>query len=215
MFLRILCASVVQYTKDLQVEQERVIIAGFGGQGIMFMGKLLCYAGMMEKKHVTYMPSYGAEVRGGTAYCNVIISSEEIPSPVVSEPTTAIIMNSPSLVKFEPMVAKKGLLIVNTSLVTRLAKRNDLEVIQVSATNVADRLGNTRVANMVALGAFLAMRNAVEMQTVLAAVQEMLPAYRQHLVEVNRQALLEGKAYVDSHTSAAIWSKITRGFGFG
>lgn len=197
------------------MEQERIIIAGFGGQGIMFMGKLLCYAGMMEKKHVTYMPSYGAEVRGGTAYCNVIISSEEIPSPVVSEPTTAIIMNSPSLVKFEPIVAKKGLIIVNTSLVTRLAKRKDIEVIQVAATNVADRLGNTRVANMVALGAFLAMRNIVEIPTVLAAVQEMLPSYRQHLVEVNRQAILEGKAYVDSHTSAAIWSKITRGFGFG
>ena len=197
------------------MDQERVIIAGFGGQGIMFMGKLLCYAGMMEKKHVTYMPSYGAEVRGGTAYCNVIISSEEIPSPVVSEPTTAIIMNSPSLVKFEPMVAKKGLLIVNTSMVTRLAKRNDIEVIQVAATNVADRLGNTRVANMVALGAFLAKRAIVELPTVMAAIQEMLPSYRQHLVEVNRQALLEGKAYVDSHTSAAIWSKITRGFGFG
>ena len=197
------------------MEEERVIIAGFGGQGIMFMGKLLCYAGMMEKKHVTYMPSYGAEVRGGTAYCNVIISSEEIPSPVVSEPTTAIIMNSPSMVKFEPMVAKRGLLIVNTSLVTRLAKRKDIEVIQVAATNVADRLGNTRVANMVALGAFLAKRTIVELSTVMAAVQEMLPSYRQHLVEINRQALLEGKSYVDSHTSAAIWSRITRGFGFG
>jgi 2-oxoglutarate ferredoxin oxidoreductase subunit gamma len=197
------------------MEEERVIIAGFGGQGIMFMGKLLCYAGMMEKKHVTYMPSYGAEVRGGTAYCNVIISSEEIPSPVVSEPTTAIIMNSPSLVKFEPIVSKKGLLIINTSLVTRLVKRKDIAVIQVAATNIADRLGNTRVANMVALGAFLAMRSVVELSTVMAAVQEVLPGYRQHLVEINRQALLEGKRYVDSHSSAAIWSRITRGFGFG
>ncbi|MEJ2744745.1 MAG: 2-oxoacid:acceptor oxidoreductase family protein [bacterium] len=197
------------------MEEERIIIAGFGGQGIMFMGKLLCYAGMMENKHVTYMPSYGAEVRGGTAYCNVIISSDEIPSPVVSEPTTAIIMNSPSLVKFEPMVAKKGLIIINTSLVTRLAKRKDIEVIQVAATNIADRLGNTRVANMVALGAFLSKSDIVEMQTVMTAVKEMLPSYRQHLVEMNRQAILEGKAYVDSHTSAAIWSKISRGFGFG
>jgi 2-oxoglutarate ferredoxin oxidoreductase subunit gamma len=197
------------------MQEERIIIAGFGGQGIMFMGKLLCYAGMMENKHVTYMPSYGAEVRGGTAYCNVIISSDEIPSPVVSEPTTAIIMNSPSLVKFEPMVAKKGLIIINTSLVTRLAKRKDIEVIQVAATNIADRLGNTRVANMVALGAFLSKSDIVEMQTVMTAVKEMLPSYRQHLVEMNRQAILEGKAYVDSHTSAAIWSKISRGFGFG
>jgi 2-oxoglutarate ferredoxin oxidoreductase subunit gamma len=197
------------------VEEERVIIAGFGGQGIMFMGKLLCYAGMMEKRHVTYMPSYGAEVRGGTAYCNVIISAEEIPSPVVSEPTTAIIMNSPSLIKFEPIVAKKGLVIINTSLVTRLAKRKDIQVIQVAATNIADRLGNTRVANMVALGAFLAKCSIVGLPTVMAAVQELLPSYRQHLVEINRQALLEGKRYVDSHTSDAIWSRITRGFGLG
>ena len=86
------------------MKEERVIIAGFGGQGIMFMGKLLCYAGMLEGKQVTYMPSYGAEVRGGTAYCNVIISAEEIASPVVAEPTSAIIMNLPSLVKFEPML---------------------------------------------------------------------------------------------------------------
>lgn len=193
--------------------EERVIIAGFGGQGIMFMGKLLCYAGMMEDRHVTYMPSYGAEVRGGTAYCNVILSSEEIPSPVITEPTTAIIMNTPSLVKFEPMVAKKGLVIVNSSLVARPAKRKDIEVVLVPATSIADRLGNTRIANMVALGAFLAKRNIVDTTTVMTAVQEILPAYRQHLVEVNRQAIAEGKLYVESHSSAAIWSKITRGFG--
>ena len=197
------------------MQEERVIIAGFGGHGIMFMGKLLCYAGMLEGRHVTYMPSYGAEVRGGTAYCNVIISSEEIHSPVVATPTSAIIMNMPSLIKFEPILAKKGLLIVNSSLVSRPAKRKDIETIAIQATGIADRLGNTRVANMVALGAFLAKRDIVQMQTALAVVEEMLPPYRQHLVEVNRQALREGKAFVESHSSDAIWSKITRGFGFG
>lgn len=197
------------------MQQERVIIAGFGGQGIMFMGKLLCYAGMLEGRHVTYMPSYGAEVRGGTAYCNVIISSDEIASPVVSEPTSAIIMNMPSLVKFEPIIVKKGLVVVNSSLVTRPAKRKDIELIDVQATGIADRLGNTRVANMVALGAFLAKRDIVQMQTVLAAVEEMLPPNRKHLVDINRQALREGKAFVESRSSDAVWSKITRGFGFG
>ncbi|MCX6356022.1 MAG: 2-oxoacid:acceptor oxidoreductase family protein [Candidatus Aureabacteria bacterium] len=194
--------------------EERIIIAGFGGQGIMFMGKLLCYAGMMEDRHVTYMPSYGAEVRGGTAYCNVIISSEEIPSPVVSDPTAAIIMNMPSLAKFEAAVVKKGLMVVNSSLVTRAAKRKDIELIPVPATSIADRLGNTRVANMVALGGFLAKRAVVDIATVTAAIQEILPASRSHLIEVNRQAIAEGKIYVEAHSSAAIWSKLTRGFGF-
>jgi 2-oxoglutarate ferredoxin oxidoreductase subunit gamma len=194
--------------------EERIKIAGFGGQGIMFMGKLLCYAGMMEDKHVAYLPSYGAEVRGGTAHCNVIISSEEIPSPVVSKPTTVIVMNAPSLIKFEPIVSKRGLIVINASLIDRSVRRRDIEAIRIPATNIADRLGNTRVANMVALGAFLAKRNIVEAATVMSAVEEVLPPYRQHLVEINRQALTEGKTYVDSHSSAAIWSRITRGFGF-
>jgi len=198
-----------------RVQQERLIIAGFGGQGIMFMGKLLCCAGMLQGRHVTYMPSYGAEVRGGTAYCNVIVSDEEIPSPVVAEPTAAIIMNTPSLIKFEPMLAKKGLIIINSALVDRPAKRRDVEPIHIPATNIADRLGNTRVANMVALGAFLAKRDVVQMQTALAAVEEMLPPYRRHLVEINRQALGEGKSFVESRSADAIWGKITRGFGFG
>jgi len=194
--------------------EERIIIAGFGGQGIMFMGKLLCYGGMMEGRHVTYMPSYGAEVRGGTAYCNVIISSEEIASPVVSEPTCAIIMNSPSLVKFEPSICKKGLIVVNSSLVTRAVKRKDIELVSIPATDIADRLGNTRVANMVALGGFLAKRTIVDTATIMKAIKEVLPPNRQHLTEVNRSAVAEGRIYVESHSSAAIWSKITRGFGF-
>lgn len=195
--------------------EERIIIAGFGGQGIMFMGKLLCFSGMLDKKHVTYLPSYGAEVRGGTAHCNVIISSEEISSPVISEPTAAIIMNTPSIIKFEPKLSKKGLLIIDSSMVNIAVKRKDIEAIHLPATNIADRLGNTRVANMVTLGAFLAKRNIVEMATVMNAVEEILPDYRQHLVNVNRQALTEGKIYVDSRSSAAIWSRITRGFGLG
>lgn len=193
--------------------EERIIIAGFGGQGIMFMGKLLCYAGMMENKHVTYIPSYGAEVRGGTAYCNVIISTDEIPSPVISGPMNAIIMNTPSLKKFEPTIMKKGLLVVDSSMANRTVNRKDIETITIPATNIADRLGNTRVANMVALGAFLARKDIINRSTVMEAFEEILPSYRKHLIEINRQAFTEGKKYVDAHSSAAIWSRITRGFG--
>jgi 2-oxoglutarate ferredoxin oxidoreductase subunit gamma len=197
------------------MEEERIIIAGFGGQGIMFLGKLLCYAGMMDGRQVTYMPSYGVEVRGGTAYCNVIISSEEIPSPVISRPTTAIIMNTPSMLKYEQEIVKKGLLVVNSSIVDKPVKRKDIEVAVIPATTIADRLGNSRVANMVAVGAFLARRSIVALPTVMAAVKEVLPPYRRHLVELNQQAIMEGKSYVDAHSSAAIWSRITRGFGAG
>ena len=179
----------------------------------MFMGKLLCYAGMMEGKHVTFIPSYGVEVRGGTAYCNVIISSEEIPSPVITNPTSTIIMNAPSLIRFEPTVVKKGLLVVDSSMAHLGVKRKDIETISIPATNIADRLGNTRVANMVALGAFLARRDIVSRETVIKAVEEVLPSYRKHLVGINHQALSEGKDYVEAHSSAAIWSRITRGFG--
>jgi 2-oxoglutarate ferredoxin oxidoreductase subunit gamma len=122
-------------------------------------------------------------------------------------------MNIPSLAKFETEVARKGLLVLNTTLVARNSIRKDIEVIAIGATHIADRLGNTRVANMVALGAYLARRPIVEMATVMAAVKEMLPAYRQHLAEINCQALAEGKKFVDSHSATAIWSKITRGFG--
>jgi 2-oxoglutarate ferredoxin oxidoreductase subunit gamma len=195
--------------------EQQIIIAGFGGQGIMFMGKLLCYAGMLEDKHVTYMPSYGTEVRGGTAYCYVTISAKHIPSPVITVPTSVIIMNTPSLIKFEPMVAKKGLLVVNSSMAHRPLKRKDIEMFTIPATNIADRLGNTRVANLVALGAFLGRRPIVAVETVKHAVEEVLPAYRKHLISINHKALEEGKRYIEAHSSAAIWGRISRGFGFG
>ncbi|MDD5556230.1 MAG: 2-oxoacid:acceptor oxidoreductase family protein [bacterium] len=197
------------------MEEERIVIAGFGGQGIMFLGKLLCHAGMLDGRHITYLPSYGVEVRGGTACCNVIISSEEIASPVITSPTTAIIMNTPSMIRYEPEIVKRGLLIVNSSIVDRHPKRKDIGVVMLPATTIADRMGNTRVANMVALGGFLSKSQIVKTETVLAAVGEVLPPYRQHLAELNRRAILEGKAAADAQGPDAIWSKITRGFGLG
>ncbi len=134
--------------------EERIIIAGFGGQGVMAMGQLLTYAGMIEGKHVSWLPSYGPEMRGGTANCSVIVSSEPVGSPVVVNSTTAIVMNKPSLDKFEPSVNKGGRLFINSSLIEQKSKRDDIEVYYISANEIADELGNMRVANMVMLGAY-------------------------------------------------------------
>ena len=171
---------------------EEIIMAGFGGQGIMFMGKLLAYLGMIEGSQVTYIPSYGAEVRGGTANCTVIISSGEISSPLSSCPSTAIVMNKPSLDKFEPRIQKEGILILNSSLISRKPTRKDLEVIEVPATGIAKELGNTRVANMVALGAYIARKEIVPLETVLDHLKDVLPHRSHHLLEINKKALQKG-----------------------
>jgi 2-oxoglutarate ferredoxin oxidoreductase subunit gamma len=171
---------------------EKIICAGFGGQGIMFLGKLLAQAGMAEGLAVTYLPSYGAEVRGGTAHCNVIASSDEIASPVIGRATGEIMMNHPSLVKFEPTLCPGGLLVVNASLTLEPPRRDDIEVIAVPATEIADSLGNTQVANMVALGCFLRKRPFVSLSTVLDCLEEVLPERRRHLLDVNREALQKG-----------------------
>ena len=171
---------------------EEIICAGFGGQGIMFLGKLLAQAGMREGLAVTYLPSYGAEVRGGTAHCNVIASSDEIASPVIGRATSEIMMNHPSLVKFEPSLCPGGLMIMNASLALEPPRRNDIEVIAVPATEIADSLGNGQVANMVVLGCYLRTRPFVSLSTVLECLEEVLPQRRHHLLDVNREALQEG-----------------------
>ena len=171
---------------------EEIIMAGFGGQGVIFMGKLLAYLGMQEGHQVTYIPSYGAEVRGGTANCTVIISSEEIASPLSPHPSTAIVMNKPSLDKFEPRIKREGLLILNSSLISREANRDDLEIMEVPATEIAMRLGNSRVANMVALGAYMARKKVVSLGTALDHLRDVLPERSHHLLDINKKALKEG-----------------------
>ncbi|NOX97248.1 MAG: 2-oxoacid:ferredoxin oxidoreductase subunit gamma [Nitrospirae bacterium] len=171
---------------------EEIIMAGFGGQGVIFMGKFLAYLGMRKGNQVTYLPSYGAEVRGGTANCTVIISSEEIASPLSSCPYTAIVMNKPSLDKFEPRIKKDGLLILNSSLINRDPDRDDLKIIKVPATEIAMNLGNSRVANMVALGAYIIQKKVVPLKTVLDHLQDVLPKRAHHLLEINKEALREG-----------------------
>lgn len=175
---------------------EEVIIAGFGGQGVMLMGRLLAYAGMLEGKNVAWMPSYGPEMRGGTANCTVIISSEEIASPVVPYPRSIIVMNKPSLDKFEPTVQKDGLIIINESLIDQKVKRDDVRIVRVPANDIANKLGNLRVANMVALGTYVKKSGVVKLKTIFKALEKALAGRNQKLIDLNKKALKQGEELV-------------------
>lgn len=175
---------------------DEIIIAGFGGQGILLMGRLIAQAGMLEGKHVSWMPSYGPEMRGGTANCTVIVSSEEVASPVVTNPVSLIAMNQPSLDKFEPLVEKGGVIIVNQSLVFREVKRDDVEVVKVPANDIANELGNLRVANMVTLGSYIAKSKSVKMETVFQSLEEALSRQSQEILTLNKEALERGAKIV-------------------
>jgi len=175
---------------------ERIIISGFGGQGVMLMGRLLAYAGMIEGKKVAWMPSYGPEMRGGTANCTVLISTEEIGSPIISHPKVLIAMNQPSLDKFEPNVSEDGLIVLNNSLIEREVKRNDVNVIRIPADNIADKLGNSRAANMVVLGAYVKKSGIVKMDTIFKALEKALAGRNKKLLELNKEALKQGAELV-------------------
>lgn len=167
------------------------------------MGKLLAQAAMTEGLHATHLPSYGAEVRGGTAHCNVIVSSEEIASPLIGSPTSAIVMNQPSLARFEKRVRPEGLLVVNSSMTVEMVKRKDIEVVEVPATEMANALGSVQVANMVALGSYLQKRNVLPLSTVLACLEEVLPKRRHDLLRMNQEALTRGAEFV-RHAQGAL-----------
>ncbi len=169
-----------------------VMIAGFGGQGVLLAGKLLAYAGMIEGKRVTWFPPYGAEIRGGTANCTVIISNEEIGSPVVQNPSAMLIFNDASFKKFETRIKEGGYLFLNTSLVHDQSTRTDINRIEVRANDIAGELGDIRIANMVVLGAFLKMTGMVAMGSVLAALKQVLPTRRHSLIPLNENALKRG-----------------------
>lgn len=175
---------------------DEIIIAGFGGQGVLLMGRLIAYAGMLEGKHVAWMPSYGPEMRGGTANCTVIISTEEVASPVVPNPKTLIAMNQPSLEKFETSVEKGGIIVLNESLISREVKRNDIRVIKVPANDIANQLGNLRVANMVALGSYVALSKSIKMVTVFKALEKSLGKKADNIVTLNKKALERGEKIV-------------------
>lgn len=171
---------------------EEIIIAGFGGQGVMSMGQLIAYAGMLEGKGVSWLPSYGPEQRGGTANCAVVVSDEPVGSPLVTNPSTAIILNNPSFDKFEHRVRPGGLLIINSSLVTRVSERSDIEITELPATDMASDLGNARVANIILLGAFIELTKVVSSESIIESLKKVLSEEKHHLIEVNKQALNKG-----------------------
>jgi len=169
--------------------QTEILIAGFGGQGVLFAGQVLAYAGMDSGKTVTWIPSYGPEMRGGTANCTVIIADHDIGSPVVVHPSAMLVLNEASFLKFEQRIKPGGLLFLNTSLVKHPSSRPDITRIDVRANDIADELGDIRIANMVMLGAFLRRTGVVTLGSVLNALKALLPPRRHSLLALNEYAL--------------------------
>lgn len=171
--------------------ENKIIIAGFGGQGVLLIGKMLAYAGMMEGKEVSWLPSYGPEMRGGTANCTVVISDKPVGSPVVKSPNILIVLNRPSLDKFEPFVKKDGLLIINSSLIDRKSDRKDIEVLYVPANEIALRCGSPKAANMVALGALIGKTEILKIESIEETIKETF-SEKEKIVNLNLKALREG-----------------------
>jgi 2-oxoglutarate ferredoxin oxidoreductase subunit gamma len=172
--------------------QHEIIIAGFGGQGVLSMGKILAYAGLMEDKEVAWFPSYGPEQRGGTANVTVILSDERISSPVLNEYDIAIILNQPSMEKFEHSVKKGGILIYDGNGITALPTRKDIRIFEVDATNTASAEGMSKVFNMIVLGGLLKITPIVELSSIMAGLKKSLPERHHKLLPVNEKAILRG-----------------------
>lgn len=169
----------------------KTIFAGFGGQGVMSMGLNLAQAAMLEGKNVTYLPSYGAEVRGGTANCTVAVSDEEIASPVASSPDFIIAMNQPSLVRFQNQIQSGGVLFINSSLIEAEISRGDIDIVRVPANSIAEKLGSPRSANMVMMGAFTKKSSIVSVSSVIKGLKSALKD-KQKLIAINEKALMAG-----------------------
>lgn len=169
-----------------------VLIAGFGGQGIIFAGKLLAYAGLGEEREVVFYPSYGAEMRGGTANCTVIISNSMIPSPIISCPGGGILMSYPAAEKFLPQIKKESPVVINSSLVGKKFKKEGLRILEVPANSIAEKMGNVRAANMVALGAWAYLSGAVCVDTLICSLKKVLSPDKFDLLSINENSLREG-----------------------
>ena len=176
--------------------QTEIVIAGFGGQGVLFAGQVLAYAAMDNGKEVTWIPSYGPEMRGGTANCTVIIADEEIGSPLVRNPQVVIAMNLPSFDKYEPLVVEDGALIVNASLVNRSVRREDLNSLLIPANEIAESLGDKRLTNIVMVGALLAELPVLPVEAIEKALQDHLPERHKKLLPLNFEALRAGVNFV-------------------
>lgn len=172
--------------------QQEIIISGFGGQGTLFAGQLLSYAAMEQGFHVTWIPSYGPEMRGGKARCTVIVSEEEIGSPLVRRPSAAIVLNIPSMEAFEPAIKPKGVLVVNSSLIPQESARDDICITYAPATDMAIDLGNARLANVICLGALVKSTGVVPLEAIEQALDNHLPERHRKLLGMNKEALHKG-----------------------
>ncbi|MBC5648087.1 2-oxoacid:acceptor oxidoreductase family protein [Christensenella tenuis] len=168
---------------------EQIILAGFGGQGVLLAGQIIAYAGMNEGKNVSWLPSYGPEMRGGTANCNVVVSDEEVGSPVVVEADCLIVMNRPSLEKYEKDLKPGGLLLLDSDLIEIEPTRSDIKVIKVPANSLAEQAGSIKAANMVMLGAYNACAHVVQNKTIIECLEKIMGEKKAHLIPMNEQAL--------------------------
>ena len=171
---------------------EELIIAGFGGQGVLTMGQILCYAGVIENKEVSWMPSYGPEMRGGTANCMVIVSDTPVSSPILTKFDTVIALNQPSLDKFETAVKPGGLLIYEASTILKPPTRTDIETVPIEAAIEATKLNNTKVMNMIILGAFLKKKPILSLESVIEGLKKVLPERYHKLIPLNKEAVEKG-----------------------
>ena len=180
-----------QAPREAHIHHE-LIIAGFGGQGVLLTGQIVVEAAVLESREVVWTPAYGPEMRGGPAFCTVIISSEAIGSPLVAHPDTAIIMDQPSLPKYQGQVRPGGILLLNSSLVTLREPRRDVTYYAIRANHLAEEIGDVRIANMVMLGAFVRLTGLVRQESILQALRATLPPRRRHLLPLNERALTAG-----------------------
>jgi len=171
---------------------EEIIIAGFGGQGVLSMGKILAYSGIMQDQEVSWMPSYGPEMRGGTANVTVILSDERISSPILTEYDTAIILNQQSMDKFEALVKPGGLLLYDPNGIIRHPERKDINIFKIEASKEAAQLGLAKTFNMIVLGGFLKARPIVELKNVIRGLKKSLPPRYHHMIPDNEKAITRG-----------------------
>jgi 2-oxoglutarate ferredoxin oxidoreductase subunit gamma len=176
---------------------EEILFAGFGGQGVLSMGQVLAYSAVMQKKEVSWMPSYGPEMRGGTANCTVIISDENISSPILKMYDTVVALNQPSVDKFEQSVKPGGTLIYDTNGITRHPTRAGINIYKIDAANEAARMKNTKVMNMIVLGGFLKLKPIIEMENITKGLKKVLPERYHNLVPLNLEAIQKGKEILE------------------
>ena len=176
--------------------KSEIISAGFGGQGVLLLGQLVAYAGMIEDRNVSWLPSYGPEMRGGTANCSVIVSSDPVGSPVVTEADAVIVLNKPSLDKFEGALKPGGKLFINASLIDKKATRSDIDVYYIEASDIAASLGTAKAANMVMLGAYIGATGAVKKDSIMQSLAKVFGEKKAHLIPMNEKAFDKGAALV-------------------